>query len=238
MNFGRRLVAFGAAYALVASLGGCGVNEGFVHDATSGDQHQYRMDLSGVRYVRSVSGSASIGSIFCLGGLVPGYIHGIPLDRGLFKQAMEALQEDAKLKPNEILKDLRTDRDPACYLFLYGVNSLTISADVYEVTPTVGSGTAGPSAVHAIEGAAPVPARPAGKLTYAQLQEAYAQIQSNQDSSAHLGMAVRLLGNPHKIDGDSEYWWGSLPGKGDCFVLKVSTGKGDSMDTAPSDRCK
>ena len=59
-------------------------------------------------------------------------------------------------------------------------------------------------------------ARPTGKLTYAQLQEAYGQIQSNQDSTSHLGMAVRLLGNPHKIDADSEYWFiGSArsPGK-------------------------
>jgi hypothetical protein len=75
-------------------------------------------------------------------------------------------------------------------------------------------------------------------VTYAQLQEAYAQIQSNQDSTSHLAMAVRLLGNPHKIDADSEYWFGTLPGKSDCFALKVSAAKGDSLDTAPADKCK
>ncbi|HEY3816942.1 MAG TPA: hypothetical protein VGL81_07220 [Polyangiaceae bacterium] len=222
---------------MAALVAGCGVNDGFVHDATSGDQHEYRMDLSGVRYVRSVSGSASIGSIFCVGGFVPTYVHGIPLDHGLYKQAMEALQDDAKLKPNEVLKDLRTDHDPACYLFVYGVNSLTISADVYEVTPSGGAANASPTA-RVAEPPLPAQGKPAGRLVYSQLQEAYAQIQSNQDSSGHLGMAVRLLGNPHKIDGDSEYWWGSFPGKSDCFVLRVSATKGDSLDTAPAEKCK
>jgi hypothetical protein len=128
-----------AAIALTTAaplLAGCGINEGFKHDLASGDQHQYRMDLSGIRYARTVAGTASIGSILCLGFPWAGaWVPGIPLDHGLYKHAMEALHEDAKLKPNEVLKDLRTDHDPTCYLLLYGVNSLTVSADVYELTP-------------------------------------------------------------------------------------------------------
>lgn len=220
--------------AAVSIVAGCGINQGFVHDATSGDQHQYRMDLSGVRYMRSVSGSASIGYIFCLPS-----IEGIPLDRGLWKQAMEALQEEAKLQPNEVLKDLRQDDDRTCYLGVYGVHGLVLSADVYDLTPAGAPG--GCHTVRATDSTPAVPARPAGKLTYAQLQEAFAQVQAvrGEGSASHHDVAVRVLGGePHKTDAESDYWWGNLPGKPDCFVLRLSATKGDSLDTAPNDKCR
>jgi hypothetical protein len=104
---------------------GCGYNSGFLHDASSGDQHQYRMEISAVRYDRTVSGTAGLTSILCA----------IPLDHGLYKQAMAALMSEAKLKENEILENVRTDSDPTCYL-VFGKSRLTISADVYAVIPT------------------------------------------------------------------------------------------------------
>jgi hypothetical protein len=122
------LVVSVAAPALLA----CGVNTGFVHDNSSGDQHEYRMEISGVRYARSVSGRSSIESFLCL----PGGIYGVQAGHGLYQQAMEALQHDAELKPNEVLKDIRTDLDSTCYLLLIASLGLTISADVYELTPT------------------------------------------------------------------------------------------------------
>jgi hypothetical protein len=221
-------------------LAGCGYNEGLLTSWSPGDKHQYRMDLSSVRYVRSVSGRASLGSIFCWGFPFAwgGFARGIPLDHGLYQQAWAALQEDAKLKPNEILKDLRIDRDPTCYL-LYFVNDLTISADVYEVTAVGAAGQPGvqPSS-RTSDSPPPVPVHPAGKLTYAQLQEAFAQVEADRDGTRHHEIAVRILGGPHKADAESDFWWGNLPGKADCFVLRLSATKGDSLDTAPNDKCK
>jgi hypothetical protein len=104
---------------------GCGYNTGFVHDATSGDQHEYRMDVASVRYARTVYGQAEIGALFCL----------LPFGRGLYRQAMEELNATAHLRDNEVLENVRTDDDPLCGI-LYGVRRLTISADVYELTPT------------------------------------------------------------------------------------------------------
>jgi hypothetical protein len=123
-NKRSRSSALKLAPALLMTAG-CGYNTGFVHDASSGDQYQYRMEISSVRSDRTVSGTAGIVSVLCA----------LPLDHGLYKQAMDALISQAKLKENEILQNVRTDSDPACYL-VFGESSLTISADVYAVIPT------------------------------------------------------------------------------------------------------
>jgi hypothetical protein len=107
---------------LPSAVCGCGYNSGFLHDASSGE---YRLEVSSVRYVRTVSGDAQIGSLFCA----------IPLGSGLYKQAMDALLKDAHLAENEVLKSMRTDDDPSCFL-IFGLRTLTVSADVYVVTPT------------------------------------------------------------------------------------------------------
>jgi hypothetical protein len=213
------------AVALASLVCGCGYNAGFIHDASSGNQHQVRMDVSAERFSRTVSGSATMGSILCL----------IPVDSGLFKQAMDALHEEANLKTNETLRDIREDLDPAFYLFLYCTKKLTISADVYELTPVSGGAPSSPSPSPVAELPPSRPKPP--RLTYAQLQEALTEIQKDRDRTNHHEIAVRALGAPHKTDSENELWYGGLPGKSDCFVLRLSS-KGASVDEAPEEKCR
>jgi hypothetical protein len=114
---------------------GCGVTSGFLRDATTVNQHQYRQEVAAVRYVRSAAGSSSIGAVFC----------SIPVSGGEapYKEAMAALHKDAALKPNEVLENIREDHTITAYLVFYCTIMLTISADVIELLPP---GTAVPPA--------------------------------------------------------------------------------------------
>jgi hypothetical protein len=108
-------------------LCGCGATSGFLRDATTVSQHQYRQDVAAVRYVRSAAGSATIGSVFCA----------IPVSGGEapYKDAMVALHKDAALKPNEVLENIREDHTITAYLVFYCTITLTISGDVIELIP-------------------------------------------------------------------------------------------------------
>jgi hypothetical protein len=106
---------------------GCGVNSGFLHDRTS-DQTIHQMAISSERYVRTVVGESSVPSLLCA----------LPLGGRLYLNAMHDLNAFAKLQANEALKNIRTDDDLSCFIFV-GARSLTISADVYEVTPLGGA---------------------------------------------------------------------------------------------------
>ncbi len=110
--------------ALLVSLAGCGFNSGFIRDSTSAQVMDYRMELSASRYVRSVQGSATDGSILCI----------FPLNGEQYTRAMNELYRAAALKPNETLQNLRQDSATRIYI-VYCTHSLTISGDVIEVTP-------------------------------------------------------------------------------------------------------
>jgi hypothetical protein len=115
------------AIVLLAGLAfvGCG-HSGFVHDANSVDAHQFRMEISAQRYLRSVSGAASIAYVFCA----------IPTNGGAYRSAMAALHAEAQLKTNEVLTNIREDHT-FLTLLLYCEDDLILSADVYEVVPVL-----------------------------------------------------------------------------------------------------
>jgi hypothetical protein len=208
------------AYAPLVVVG-CGYNSGFLHDTSTGNQISFHVEAASERYSRTVSGSSSIGAILCF----------IPLDEGLFKQAMQALHDEAHLKPNEALQDVRVDYDPVSYL-VYCNRRLTISADVYEMIAPGGAAPTVPS-----PGAEAPPPRPRSpKLTYALLQEALTEIQKDRDRTNRHGIAVRILGPAQTSDSENEFWYGGVPGKSDCFALRLSI-KGAEINDAPEEKC-
>jgi hypothetical protein len=109
----------------VGLLAGCGASGGFLRDSISSQRFDYRMDISGVRYVKSVSGSSSTGSILCV----------IPLATDLYESAMLDLHASAKLEPNQVLVNLREDYAIRSYVGIYCNRRLLISGDVFELTP-------------------------------------------------------------------------------------------------------
>ena len=113
------------AVAAIAATG-CGVRSGFLRDSATVNDFQYRMDVSGVQYLRQASGSSSIGSVLCA----------IPLNNSLYKTAMANLYNDARLQPNEVLVNFREDTGITSYVGVYCNQNLTLSADVVHLTPT------------------------------------------------------------------------------------------------------
>lgn len=210
----------------------CGYNSGFLHDNTSGDVHQYQMAIGAIRYVRSVSGSSSVGAALCV----------IPLGSGLFEQAMTQLHAQARLAPNEILYDVRQDNALSCYV-LYGVTNLVISADVYEVTPAQAApvaATKSPGAAQAGR-AQDATADLSYATTFAQLQTAYRQIASETDLKKRRDTATSILGVPQAVDAGAAHWWG-LPDASDpsrCYELRVGLVTPDiALVTTSDDQCK
>jgi hypothetical protein len=120
--YGARMKKLTAAFALTA-LTGCGFSSGFVHGADTAVRHELHVDVTTMRHVRRAEGSASTGSVLCM----------IPIDGGLYKRAMEKLQQDAHLEANELLENVREDHDFAVYLGFYCSHSLTVSADVVSI---------------------------------------------------------------------------------------------------------
>jgi hypothetical protein len=148
-----RVRRVGLVTLVLLVLAGCGYNSGLLQDSATGNQVQFRMDISSERYSRTVYGSSSVVSVFCV----------IPLEGGLYARAMHALHGEARLRPNEALQNLRLDSDPSCFL-LFGIRHLIISADVYEMTPV--GGPPPPSQAYApapgdTATTDPAPARPA-----------------------------------------------------------------------------
>jgi hypothetical protein len=113
-------------FSLLAALVGCGRISGSFLSASSANEHQFRMEIAAQRYARSVSGSASVGSILCA----------IPTGGGAYRTAMAALHAEAQLKTNEVLVNIREDHT-FLTLLLYCEDDLILSADVYEVIPVV-----------------------------------------------------------------------------------------------------
>jgi hypothetical protein len=75
------------------------------------------------RFVRTVFGTASAGSLFCA----------IPLGGDLYLRAMDDLHERAgHLHAYEFLDNIREDVSSPC-LVLYASRTVTVSADLYEV---------------------------------------------------------------------------------------------------------
>ena len=131
---------------MAAATLGCGVNSGFLH-STSSDQTVHTMAISSERYVRTVWGSSSIPSLLCA----------LPMGSGLYFKAMNDFNKAAKLQPYEVLKNIRHDDDPLCFVIV-GMRSLMISADVYAVTPVDGAPGAPPNPSPVVEApAAPPP---------------------------------------------------------------------------------
>jgi hypothetical protein len=84
-----------------------------------------RMSLDGFQHIRPVSGSATTGSAFCA----------FPLGDALYGEAMRDLYAHVQLGPNQILLNLREDRADRRYFGLYCSSTLTVSADVVQLTP-------------------------------------------------------------------------------------------------------
>jgi hypothetical protein len=103
-------------------VAGCGRTSGFLRDANSINEHQFRMEIAAQGYARSVSGSSTIGLLFCI----------FPMKNGAYKDAMAALHAEAKLQTNEVIESIREDHAFIAYIF-YCEDRLIISADVYGV---------------------------------------------------------------------------------------------------------
>ena len=114
------------ALLALAIAPGCGRTSGFLRDVNNINEHQFRMEIAAERYARSASGSASIGSLFCL----------VPLNNGAYRDAMATLHAQARLQKNEVLQNLREDHAFVFYA-LYCEDDLILSADVYEVVPAL-----------------------------------------------------------------------------------------------------
>jgi hypothetical protein len=109
----------------VLALSGCGLHVGFVRDSDTETHLGYSMNVSSIQYKRTASGSADIGSVFCL----------IPFGADPYKQASEQLLKNAALAENEILVNHREDRGLTGIPYLWCNFRYTISADVVRLTP-------------------------------------------------------------------------------------------------------
>jgi hypothetical protein len=147
------------------TVSGCGVSSGFLRDATTANQHEYRQEVGGVRYARSVAGQSAVGTLFCA----------IPVTGGdaPYKDAMEDLHKRASLGRNEVLENIREDHTITAYLGFYCTTVLTISADVIELLPVGIRQLEGAAAVSdspaGSDSAAPAPGSPSCNLAYSQL---------------------------------------------------------------------
>jgi hypothetical protein len=138
-----RLTAVAALSLIVCS---CGVRSGFLRDAHTLQQIDIRMEVSQVRYLRSASGDAGVGLLFCT----------IPLGDTMYRAAMQDLMDDAKLGPNEILVNLREDHAFTTWFGVFCREKVTISADVMALTA---SGSAPAPAVPILPPAPPLPGK-------------------------------------------------------------------------------
>ena len=114
---------------LVAGATGCGSTDGFLRDSHTITENQFKMEVSQIRYSRSVSGTAKVSEALCV----------IPLGDSAYMHAMENLYSTARMGPNEVLTNFREDHTFLTYLGFYCQKAITISADVMEVTPAGGA---------------------------------------------------------------------------------------------------
>ena len=118
---------------------GCGSTSGFLRDSHTITENQFKMEVSQIRYSRSVSGTAKVGEALCV----------IPLGDSAYMHAMENLYSTARMGPNEVLTNFREDHSFLTYLGFYCQTMITISADVMEVTPVGGAPVVVPQATPA-----------------------------------------------------------------------------------------
>lgn len=114
--------------SLVLGLGvlsGCGISGGFLRDSISSQRFDFKMDVAGVNYVQSVSGSATTGAILCL----------FPLSSDLYETAMRNLYASAQLEPNQVVMNLREDHVIRSFVGVYCNHKVIISGDVFQLTP-------------------------------------------------------------------------------------------------------
>ncbi len=112
--------------AVLCFLGAsCGETSGFIRDSVSLNQRQYRMNVVSEQFIRTVSGDASNGALFCM----------IPLETDMYKRAMDALYAHAMLGPNQVVLNLREDHEVVSYLGFFCKFFLTVSGDVVQFTP-------------------------------------------------------------------------------------------------------
>jgi hypothetical protein len=145
-------------FALCAlAVAGCGLNHGFIRDDTSAHELKYEMKISGQRFIKTASGSATDGSVLCF----------IPISSEVYKRAMDDLYANADLGPNQDLINLREDHGIRSWFFVYCTGALTISGDVIELTPEGSPAAVPPTGVYLLPhrpapvSPAPVPAAPA-----------------------------------------------------------------------------
>jgi hypothetical protein len=100
----------------------CGATSGFLRDSMT----QTQVRGPGFRIVKTgLSASSDTGAVFCT----------IPTDEGeVYRRAMEQLNGQAKLMPNQMLVNIREDLRITAYLFFYCKQRLTLSADIIEFT--------------------------------------------------------------------------------------------------------
>jgi len=111
---------------------GCGVSRGFLRDARTRNDFEYRMDVTRFRYLRTIHAAADKSSVFCI----------IPTASAQYMRAMDGLLSAAELGPNQVLSNIREDHDSLLLPPFYCAETLTLSADVIEVSPA-GASTAG-----------------------------------------------------------------------------------------------
>jgi hypothetical protein len=104
-------------------LTACSTGSGLLRDMRSSVEHQLKMDVTEVMYLRTVSVT---NEKFYILGLFP------TNGDGLYDKGMELLQAKAQLKTNQFLENLREDDDIYWNWFYYS-KRITISADIYEI---------------------------------------------------------------------------------------------------------
>lgn len=116
----RRFWKTGLALFLSLAAVSCGATSGFLRDSMT----QTQVRGPGFRIVKTgLSASSDTGAVFCL----------IPTDEGeVYRRAMEQLNGQAKLMPNQMLVNIREDLRITAYLFFYCKQRLTLSADIIE----------------------------------------------------------------------------------------------------------
>lgn len=116
-------------------VAGCGFSRGFIRDSVSSQQRLYEMSIVEQTFIRTVSASATAGSIFCL----------FPISGQVYQRAMEKLYASAHLVPNQTLLNLREDHDVLSVLGFYCSSTLTLSGDIIQLTPAPASTNSAPS---------------------------------------------------------------------------------------------
>ncbi len=102
----------------------CGGSHGFIRDSVTNHQVQYQLNYKNVKFLRTVEGTASTGSVFCA----------IPIDDKLYARAINDMYRNAagELQNNQMVINLREDRTVRSYLGFFCKVNLTVSGDLVE----------------------------------------------------------------------------------------------------------